>query len=183
MRRRGRSLAGRVVRQQGRRGGVLTLFGIVWMLIGVGVIAVRTDRFSRPGPGGPLQFADHWWTGLFWVVGGLIALANGLLRRRFSNEDAPGYAALIVPPTLWMFLYAWSFVTWAVTTASHDEVFGRASAIIGLFVFGILVAVVRIIAKWPDDFDVEAAVPPTAPELAALDAERRQIDPPPGEGP
>ena len=157
----------RAARHLGRRGGILTLFGLAWTLIGVGFAFVPADRFSQPGPGdNVLDALDRTpWPGLFWITCGLAALINGLLRRRFNNEDAVGYAALIMPPTGWVFAYGWSWVLWIVP-AYPD---GRNTGWLGVLVFGVMVAIIRICATWPDDFDVPEDVSVGSAEKALLD--------------
>lgn len=147
----------------GRRGGILALFGITWALIGLGFVMIdREPRFSRPGPGGPLEFMDTIWPGWFWIICGAVALLNGLLRRRLDNEDGVGYAALTMPPILWTIAYALSYGYWLFT----DGAFGREGSVIGLFVFLIMAAVLTIISGWPDQTDVKSV---SSRELALLD--------------
>lgn len=140
----------RAGRYLGRRGGILFLFGLAWISIGAGFATIQVDRFSKPGPGGPLEFMDTTpWPGVFWVVCGVAAVANGLLRRKLHNEDAVGYSALIMPPLLWAFCYTISF---AVYLISHGTA-GRQASIIGVFLFLIMVCAILVISHWRDDLD------------------------------
>jgi hypothetical protein len=142
------------------------------MLIGFGFATIRMDRFSKPGPGGPLEFMDTIpWPGVFWIVCGIIATANGLIRRKIDNEDAIGYAALVMPPSLWVVAYLWSFATWVYTyfTWPPDEESGRMSSFIGAGAFGIISIVIVIVSHWRDDLD-NPETPRGSQELALLDA-------------
>jgi signal transduction histidine kinase len=159
----------RLALHQGRRGGILTLFGIAWIFCGLGFTLIPSERFSRPGPRGIIEFLDTPWPGLFWILCGLVALGNGLLRRRVRNEDAIGYAALIMPPGLWVLAYTASFTLWAFTR-NNVEVYGRFTAILGALIFTVIVVILRIVANWPDDMDLTPVPPVTgSSELALLD--------------
>lgn len=133
-------------RYLGRRGGILFLFGLAWMGIGLGDALIQSDRF---GMDAPLNWVDRSIIpGIFWMLCGFVALINGLLRRRFHNEDAFGYAALIMPPLAWSWLYAISYIIWIATGE-----FGRKTSFLGVLVFGIVVIAVLVISHWRDDLD------------------------------
>lgn len=155
----------------GRRGSILFLFGISYVTIGIGFATIRADRFSQPGPGGPLEFMDTTpWPGLFWVLCGGVAVVNGAIRRRIRNEDAPGYAALVMPPMLWTVAYLWSSTVWAYSRLAHwPDQYGRQTGFIGAGAFGMIALVLVIIAHWHDDLD-ETEKRPGSTELALLDA-------------
>lgn len=155
----------------GRRGSILLLFGLAFIMIGFGFATIQMDRFSRPGPGGPLEFMDDTpWPGIFWIICGVVAVTNGLIRRRIKNEDAPGYAALVMPPALWTVAYIWSSVSWVYTRLAHwPYEYGRQTGFIGAGAFGMIALVLLIISHWRDDLD-EAAPTRGSTELALLDA-------------
>lgn len=142
------------MRNLGRRGGVLALFGLCWIVLGVGFAVIQTERFSRPGAGGPLEFMDSLpLPGLFWALCGMIALVNGVTRQLLDHEDAVGYASLIMPPTLWVLAYTWSFTMW-VFTRDSAEPYGRMSGFLGAVLFLVIVVIIRVIANWPDPDDI-----------------------------
>jgi hypothetical protein len=164
------SLLRRIARHQGRRGGILTLFGIIWIFVGGNIALIPSERFASSSSHGVLDFLNIPWPGVFWIVCGLVALGNGLLRRRMRNEDAIGYAALIMPPSLWVGAFFLSFTLWLITR-NHPEPYGQSSALLGALVYLVIVAILRIVANWPDDMDLPDAhlVAIGSDELALLD--------------
>lgn len=163
----------------GRRGGVLILFGTVWLAVGTSFALVpATNRFSATGDSGPLTFADSRpWPGIFWLACGIIALVNGLIRRKVSNEDAIGFTALGLPAVVWTVLYGWSTIAWLVWRIAHDPPppYGRPQAFLGMVLFAVLAAAVTVISGWKDDLDLPTSAlgTPTpsvvSEELALLD--------------
>lgn len=140
----------RIGRYLGRRGGILVLFGLAWTLMGFGFATVHVDRFSRPGPGGPLEFMDSTpYPGIVWIICGVIAILSGLLRRKRRNEDAIGYAALILPPLGWFFAYV---ISWVISMVSGG-VYGLPHNWIGSIVYTIIVISILVISHWRDDLD------------------------------
>lgn len=141
----------RVMHHLGRRGAVLVLFGAAWTIIGYGTATVHQDRFSHPG--GPLAFMDTAYPAFIWVIGGLVALSNGFLRRRFHNEDAAGYAGLMIPCMLWTGGYVASYTLWLWSQLTGDAMYGNRQGLLGAAVYAVLVVTVYIIANWPDPLD------------------------------
>jgi hypothetical protein len=163
----------RAARYFGRRGGILILFGPLWILLGAIFATMPADRFSRPGPGGPLEVIDRTpWAGLMWVLCGLVALINGLVRRRVKNEDAVGYAALIIAPGFWMAAYVVSYGLWLYTHYTGVEEIGNPNGYLAALVYLVLVLAILVIANWNDDLDLPHLRPtkPGSAELALLDA-------------
>lgn len=163
---------GRVAAYFGRRGGFLVVFGLIWVFLGIRFATEQQDRFSRPGgPNGPLEFMDSTpWPGLFWVACGVVAVINGLVRRRWHNEDALGYAALVMPPVLWSAAYLVSYSSYLYSAWVGEVPTGRGSAYLSALVFGLLVVAVRVIATWPDEMDLpEVNGIRGSAELAMLD--------------
>jgi hypothetical protein len=125
------------------------LIGALWVLIGFGFITVPMERFSRPGPGGPLQFMDTPpWPGLLWLVGGGVAVVCGFLRNRQRRDDW-GFNGLVLPVFVWMIAYLASFLT---SVASRGE-FGRSTGWLGFLVYLGLILLLLLIADWPDPDD------------------------------
>ena len=163
----------RLGRYFGRRGGFLVLFGLAWTLCGVSFALVPVERFSAVNHAGPLVFMDSRpWPGLLWIVCGLIALVNGLARRRINNEDAFGYAALVVPTVLWTLCYAWSFGSWVLWKAfdGTPPPFGRPTGGLGAVIYAALAVSVLTVANWKDDLDLPHPVEALgSDEMALLD--------------
>src|SRR3954453_8824547 len=134
----------------GRRCVALQMFGLLWLLTGIGLAFNPTDRFSRPGPGGALQFLDTPPTpGLPWIIGGLVGIIGGLIRP-WPRDDGWGFVGLAVPPFLWALCYLWSFLAAVFTTyLDGSETFGRLGNWTGVPLFLGVTAFVLFIARWP----------------------------------
>lgn len=141
---------GLLIRSFGRRGVFLMMFGFVYLLIGVTSLALPAQRFASIPVIGPIL--DHQLWGLMWVVGGLVAVANGALRFR-ARADAAGFVALLIPPGVWSIFYATSVVTYVATGGQV----GRIESIPGAAVWALVWLVVTLISGWPDaDLDATA---------------------------
>jgi hypothetical protein len=140
----------------GRRGLLLILLGAAYVTIGTGFVLVPMERFSRPGPGGILNAMDSPWVGALWIVGGVLAVASGILRP-WTLRDGYGFNGLALPPFLWMAGYAWSTVAYVVTAGA----LGRANAWIAAIVYLALTAIVLFLARWPDPDDPHLRDMPT----------------------
>lgn len=144
-----------LVRRLGRRGACLLLLAIVYIVSGLSIIiAPGMDRFSRPGPGGTLQFMDGGWLGYMWLVCGTVAAAIGAAhdRRRVAQHDALGFNALIIPAAMHAFFFAWSAVMFLVS----GGVEGNSRAVTGLTTNVVVVVLILLVAGWPE--------PPEPPE-------------------
>jgi hypothetical protein len=133
----------------GRRGAILILIGAIWVVFGTTMLGDQIDRFSRPGPGGALQFLDMAWTGAMWLIGGAVAFVVGILhdRERVGTHDAVGFNALALPPMLFVFFYAWSA---ALNLVGPD---GNPRAWLGMIIQTAVVTMLLIIAGWPEPPD------------------------------
>lgn len=134
---------GPLIRTYGRRGVFLMMFGIMYVCVGASALAVPSARFHAIPLMGP--FLDHRLWGLMWVAAGLVAFANGFLRKR-SHGDEVGFMALLGPPGVWSIFYATSAVCYVATGGE----FGRLNSISGLLVWGLVWTVVTLISGWPD---------------------------------
>lgn len=108
----------------GTRGICLLLLGFMWLMLGFLFLLNPVERFSKPGPGGVLDFLDRG-LGVYifasmWVVGGVTALIVAL-QRPFTCKDDLGFNGVALPPFFWGAGYWWSFF---VNTISDGE-FGR----------------------------------------------------------
>ena len=141
----------RLVRRLGRRGMLLLLLGIAWILVGSTGIAIPSDRFSSPGIGADtiLQMLDSAPVYFLWIVSGSIAVFVGSLhdRRIINKYEALGWNAVLTPPLVWMVFYIWSFFIWMVT---HGEE-GRAQGLYGLVVWAVVSLIIMIVAGWPEE--------------------------------
>lgn len=140
----------RPFRQLGRRGLFLTLFGLLWVCVGVSVlVSSMSTWFSGTGPPLPVvSLLEHPVSGLLWVVAGLASGVSAAIRRRRRGHDGAGFNALLVPPFLWLMGYVWSQAAWIVTGT-----YGRSTAWIAICVWVIICASVILAAGWPDPDD------------------------------
>jgi hypothetical protein len=120
----------RMIKWIGTRGTILLYFGFMWATLGVSFLLNPTERFSRPGPGGALDFVDKgpgvYILSSMWLVGGLVAVGCAI-RRPYTCEDGVGFNGLALPPFFWAASYWWSF---AIHIISGGE-FGRERTYIG----------------------------------------------------
>jgi hypothetical protein len=96
------------------------------MLSGVDYLRHPMERFSKPGPGGILDFLDKG-LGVYifsslWLIGGLAGVITALLRPK-TCEDGLGFAAIALPPFLWAMGYWWAVIIFAIS----GGVYGRDS--------------------------------------------------------
>lgn len=94
------------------------------MLSGVDYLRHPMERFSKPGPGGILDFLDKG-PGVYiissvWLVGGLAAVIVALQRPK-TCQDGLGFTAIALPPFLWAMSYWWALIIFALS----GGVFGR----------------------------------------------------------
>jgi hypothetical protein len=133
----------------GRRTLILLHCGSVWLVTGWVILGAPMERFSRPGIGGALQILDAPEWGAMWIVGGILAIMNAIVRRFWNGRDVLGFLGLITPPFVWLIFYAWS----AVTYVSSNGEYGNARSGVGLLVWYLVSAFVLIVAGWPDPDD------------------------------
>lgn len=141
----------KLIKRLGRRGILLLLLGISWILVGVTGIVFPTDRFSSPGIGADtiLQMLDSAPVYFLWIIAGSIAAFTGTLhdRRVINAHEALGWNAVLTPPMFWLAFYIWSFFIWSVT---HGEE-GRAQGLYGSVVWTVISFIIMIIAGWPEE--------------------------------
>ena len=121
-----------VIRWVGTRGALLFILGFIWLFIGYGYLTNPIERFSKPGPGGALDFLDEG-PGVYifsslWVIGGAVAIVTAFIRPKTCQDDI-GFNGVGLPPLVWGLGYWWS---WIIHMLFDGEV-GRASAYIGGF--------------------------------------------------
>jgi hypothetical protein len=137
-------------RPLGRRCVILFLLGLAWLLTGIGLATIHTERFSRPGEGGPLDFLDTTpLVGLVWVVGGLLGIIGGLIRP-WHRDDGYGFLGLSVPPFIYMLCYLWSFGAAVWSAAIGVDGYGRLGNWPGVPLFAAVTGIVLFLARWPD---------------------------------
>jgi hypothetical protein len=142
----------RLLRKLGRRGMLLLLLGVAWILVGLTGILIPTDRFSSVGIGADtiLQLLDSPAVYfVLWIIPGSVAVFVGSLhdRRIINKHEALGWNAILTPALTWMAFYVWSFFIWTVT---HGEE-GRAQGLYGFVVWAVVSFIIMIMAGWPEE--------------------------------
>ena len=129
-----------------RRRTLLTLVGLIWLLQGWqhGHSMVQW-QFGRLGPDPVSDVLSSHWSGLLWVICGLVGVAFGVFPRR-KMSDALGFNALLIPPLLWTFLSCWSWVIFVATRGESGSPRMWVQAVTWL----CAIAVLLITAGWPD---------------------------------
>jgi hypothetical protein len=132
----------------GRRGVILQIIGIIWIVLGQGLLAdpPPPERFSKPGPS-PLDWMDsHLW-GWPWIICGIIALGVGLGRR--ATPDSIGFGAAMLPVAPWTVFFWYS---WLVYEATNGQ-FGEPNNWRGGVTYLLIIVFVRTCAGWDDPTD------------------------------
>ena len=136
-----------ITRRFGERGVVLGLFAIPFVIIGISILIDPIERFSRPGPGGPIEFMDSPTWGWLWIAVGIASLIimifKPLVKVRQFRLDEIGYGLLVVPLSLWAASYLISFLSFAL----FDGDLGRDRAYLGLVVYGNFLILILYLAR------------------------------------
>lgn len=127
----------------GRRGTLLTLFGLAYGTYGAGqFLSGPVTRFGNLGPLSPVVNTHA--IGWVWVVGGLTGVVIGLRPRKQS--DGAGFVGVFIPLMTWTVLYD---ISWIVGLATGGE-YGNPRAWVTSIVWTVQTAVVVVTAGWPD---------------------------------
>lgn len=144
-----------MAKRLGRRGVLLFLGGMAWILAGLSMYAAPYERFSAPGyyPS-VLEYFDQAWIGLVWVAAGTVAMTAGALhsRKRASTMDVVGFNAWLTPPLIFACLHFWSIVAWLWSGGTN----GNVRSGFGLLIWFMISLVIVIVAGWPDPQDPAA---------------------------
>ena len=133
----------------GERGVVLGLFALPFVIIGISILIDPAERFSRPGPGGPIEFMDSPLWGWLWIAVGIASLIIMLVRPLIKNRprhftiDEIGYGLLVIPLALWTVSYGISFVSFLV----FEGEMGRDRTYLGSVVYGNFLILVLYLAR------------------------------------
>jgi hypothetical protein len=119
----------------GRRGAVLMLLGVVWLLIGAFQILQPPPPANRAGLYLLTLLAPYEWWGGVWIAASLAAVTAA---PRMAS-DTYGFVALMVPPWLWTLV---NLAGWALGQAPR----GWAAAM----VYAALASMIMVVAGWPE---------------------------------
>ena len=142
----------RRVGQIGRRGAMLLVFGVLWMVVGVGVLdssGVHAELLHERLP--------SWVRGGVWVVTGALAVFYAF--RPPGLSDRVGFASLYIMPAVRVLSYTMAWIDYFIPIGGD----GYASGWRFAAVYAVMLAAVMITAGWPEptrtprpsDFDGE----------------------------
>lgn len=130
-----------ILARLGRRGLVLSLFGVAWLIQG-------SAFFVLPGMGGGSsgfwvdQLPQHVRGGL-WLIAGTLSLVAALQTRRKS--DTFGFLAVSSMPLILTASFFMGFVA-RVVTGDPTWVVG----LLGFSIWGVIALALGVIASWPE---------------------------------
>lgn len=143
----------KTVRRVGRRGLLLILGGLAWVLIGLDVTRHRVPRFVSPHPVPRsnsilVVMNDHRW-GWAWILFGTVAFLSGVLRRYplIRRHDSVGFNALLTPPFLWMLYFIWSGVVYLASDGQQGQ---DGQSFYGVVVWFLVNLFIITCAGWPE---------------------------------
>lgn len=130
----------------GTRGVFLWLVGVPWTILGIAFVAQPMERFSKPGPGGPLDFLDQG-PGIYifatmWIVCGVAAIIAAILRPR-TCEDSLGFVAITIPPFVWGAGFFWSQFAYIIS----DGEYGRPTSYFGMLIYWAVALMLAFLSK------------------------------------
>lgn len=139
-----------VHRRGGRRRTFLGLIGLIWFGFGWAIYAspMRGIEFGRLGPGPIEWILTYPWSGALWALCGLTGIITALNRR---IPDGIGFNSLLVPPLLWTFFSAWSWLIWIVTNGDY----GSPRSWLTALIWSCAIVALSITSGWPDPTDHE----------------------------
>jgi hypothetical protein len=151
----------RAMRRLGRRGLLLMLGGLSWLLIGVNMVRhpeTQVHRFTAehpvPRPNVILHAMDspHW--GWAWIVFGTVAFLSGLFRHSalVRRHDAIGFNALLTPPFLWMVFFIWSGVVYLISGGGQGR---DGQSFYGLIVWFLVSLFILVVAGWAEPTEAQ----------------------------
>ena len=134
------------IRKYGTRGVCLWLLGIPWVVLGIGFILNPMERFSKPGPGGALDFLDKG-PGIYifaavWLVGGITAMIAAIQRPRTCKDDW-GFVGVVIPPFMWGAGFFWSQIVYLISGGE----FGRPTAYFGMIIYWSFALMLAFLSK------------------------------------
>jgi len=127
----------------GRRGAVLLILGVIWLFIGISIIADPYAGGSR-NQGLFHEALPPWLRAPLWIGTALLALSSAW--RPAGRRDDWGYMALILMPTVRAMSYLWAWLIHLVPGPPN----GAPTGWLGFIVWGTVVILVYTISGWPE---------------------------------
>lgn len=131
-----------LIHEIGRRGMVLAIIGLIWLLYGLGMIL--GDPVTVSGGGGVWHLGiDPDVRGTVWSLTGFLAIYTAASQPR---SDTPGFLALTVCPMVYAFSYLTAWIVWALPLPSP----GYAPGLISALSWASVITLVAVCASWPE---------------------------------
>lgn len=122
----------------GRRGSFLMLFGLVWIMQGIGALtAPDSDTYVLLADG-------NTWRGVAWITTGAIAITYS---NRPQGQDAPGFLSLYLMAAFRVIAYGYGLFLWVVP-GGHP---GDPRGAIGMLGWTTIIIAILIIAGWREE--------------------------------
>lgn len=139
-----RRAARHLMRQLGRRGAILTSYGLVWVLYGYGLLVIPLPDQRGLRTLLNLMPLSAWaWC---WIGAGIVALVCAWAP---PGRDTAAFFVLPLPAAAWM---ATHFAAWLL-----DDV---PRAWVATAVWAVITAPVLVVAGWPEPPRAKRAEPP-----------------------
>lgn len=128
----------------GRRGAVLVIIGLVWIMQGIGIVVAGDPPTPTDAALLHLQIPIVIRV-LLWAVTGTIAICGALLNR--PNWEGMGFMALVAMPLERALSYGWS---WLVYVGTWGDI-GYGRSWVGAISWAAVVVLIVTIAGWRED--------------------------------
>ena len=147
----------RLTRRYGYRGAWLILLGFIWCVFGASLLTQPEQQIS----GVLFQYIPQQIRAAAWLLTGTTAIVVGFRGRR--GNDALGHTALYLMPVLRLTGWSASWLMWLFSRAVGAHV-GDAHAIYAALVWLPVVAMLSLVAAWPEVDDVTRVCSPDRPK-------------------
>lgn len=127
----------------GRRGLVLLLFGMAWMLEGFYLILDRHSHVTEARQAIPHDLIPWPFVGLLWLAFGAVGASVGFLHK---DHDHLGFLAISAMPLFFTSSFFVSFLTWVLTMGTYGWGFG----ILAAFIWGSISVLIGVLSSWPE---------------------------------
>lgn len=136
---------GRATYELGRRGAILGLLGVTWVLQGFSAI-LQTEPSVYT-----LLDGHDYIRGTVWLVTGAIAMYYA---RKPQGYDVPGFIALYIMASFRIIAYGFDFTLWLVP-GGFD---GNPRGIVGIFSWFTIITLLLVASGWKEEPKEAASV-------------------------
>lgn len=130
----------------GRRGLVLALFGLAWVIQGLAVLLLGGDAAAGTYPFLHASLSQPV-LATTWIAPGLASVALSFRKRPPGRlDDTPGFLAVSAMPMFLATSYGIGALT-ALFSGSYDT---TLLGVLGFSIWGVITAALALIASWPE---------------------------------